>query len=99
MIEVVVEQYKELTKWSDSAYYMTAVLSNAVLLRYVVNQINEICLAVVKQNVLALEYAIDQTEKIHQAAVAETDLALKYVDIKFPTVKAVIGTSEQKSSY
>ena len=56
-----------------------AISKNGMLLKYVKNQTEELCLAAVKQNGIALVYVTNQTETICLGAVKENGIALQYV--------------------
>ena len=56
-----------------------SVQQNRLTLRFVVEQVNKICLTAVGQNGLALEHVDKQNNKICRKAVRQNGLALQYV--------------------
>ena len=70
-----------------------SITKNGMLLRYVKNQTEKICLAAVKKNGWALKFVKNQTEKICLAAVKQDGWALQYV--KNQTEKICLAAVKQ----
>lgn len=63
------------------------LMSNGLLLKFVENQTEELCLVAVKQNGLALKFVINQTEEICIAAAKQNRDAIPYVKDKLLRTK------------
>ena len=59
---------------------MATVQQNGLVLYYVIEQTEAICMAAVQKTGWALDYVKQQTEAICMAAVQETRDAIKYID-------------------